>query len=248
MRPTASNADKQACNRGLDKEIHDSRPLCNHDAACHTIDAGISPRRIFKPARIAMTDPLPNKVASPLESEETLFQWNARIRMLFNPVLWRSFLFVFCIPILLLSAVLGVLSGSVEDAWLLALGGLIFFVALWILIAIVVDLMGGFQAKYLITNEGIYFKSGKAEKAVANTAVVVGALARSAGSGLLARSEQSSFLDWKRVKKVKIRPSLRYIEVRGGFGSKPIGLYCTEENFPKVLETVRAKRPGASLS
>jgi hypothetical protein len=198
-----------------------------------------------------MTDALPNQAATPLEPEENLFQWNARIRMLFNPILWRSFLLVFGIPTVLLAAGLSVAFGSVENALLMALGLFTFFFVIWIITAIVVDLIGGFQAKYLITTKGIYFESGKVEKATANAAVVVGALTGSsgaAGAGLLARSEQSSFIDWKRVKKVTVRPSSRVITVRGGFGSKPIGLYCTEENFHKVLETVRAKCQGASLS
>jgi hypothetical protein len=198
-----------------------------------------------------MTDALPNQAATPFESEENLFHWNARIRMLFNPILWRSFLLVFGIPTVLLAAGLNVAFCSVENALLMALGLFTFFFVIWTITAIVVDLIGGFQAKYLITTKGIYFESGKAEKATADAAVVVGVLTGSTGAaraGLLARSEQSSFIDWMRVKKVTIRLSRRYIALRGAFGSKPIGLYCTEENFPKVLETVRAKCQGASLS
>lgn len=198
-----------------------------------------------------MTDALPNQAETPFESEQNLFHWNARIRMLFNPILWRSFLLVFGIPSVLLAAGLSVAFGSIKNALLMALGLFTFFFVIWIVVAIVIDLIGGFQAKYLITTKGVYFESGKAEKATADAAIVVGALtgsAGTAGAGLLARSEQSSFIDWKRVKKVTIRPSRRYIAVRGSFGSKPIGLYCTEENFPKVLETVRAKCKGASQS
>jgi hypothetical protein len=69
----------------------------------------------------------PNQAATRLESEEDLFQWNARIRMLFNPILWRSFLLVFGIPTVLLAAALSVAFGSVENALLMALGLFAFF-------------------------------------------------------------------------------------------------------------------------
>jgi hypothetical protein len=184
--------------------------------------------------------------AAALEKEEVLFKWNHQIKMLFNATLWKTFFAIFGIPITLL----GLLIKFVGHAHhvLLAMAGIFaFFFVIWIIAGIIIDLMGGFYAKYVITSKGIYFASGKKERAIADAATVVGVLAGSlgaTGTGLLARSEQDNSVEWEKIKKVKVRKSQRYIFIREGFGSKPIGLYCNKENFEPVLALVRSKFKG----
>ncbi|MFH0984356.1 MAG: hypothetical protein V1882_02345 [Candidatus Omnitrophota bacterium] len=177
------------------------------------------------------------------KNEEVLFQWDHRIKMLFNPVLWGNFLAGFGIPALILGIAMsfpaGVARGFLFSGVLLA-----FFFVIWVLTGIVMDLAGGFSARFAITDRGIYFTSGKGSKAVANTATLVGVLAGSAvttGAGLLAKSEQDGAIEWKNLKKVKVRKGMRYIFVREGFGNKPIGLYCNKENFEPVLALIQSK-------
>lgn len=176
-------------------------------------------------------------------NEENLFQWNSRIKMLGNPILWGNFLVVFGAPILVLGIVLG-LVGKIQEAILLAGGLFAFFAVIWFVTGMVIDLGGGFFASYRITSKGIYFASGKSEKAVADAVTAAGALAGSAGTagaGLLARAEQSAFIEWGEIKKVKVRERSRHLFIRKEFGSKPIGLYCTEENFQKIRDLVQSK-------
>ena len=132
------------------------------------------------------------------------------------------------------------------------MGGLfVFFAVIWAAVGAVFDIAGGFHASYTITSKGIYFSSGKTEKDIADAVTVLGILSGSAGrtgAGLLARSEQDAFIGWSEVRKVKIREGKCYIFVRKGFGSKPIGLYCTEENFRPVLQAIRSHSPSAHYS
>jgi hypothetical protein len=67
------------------------------------------------------------------------------------------------------------------------------------------------------------------------------AYASMAGAGFLARAEQDASVEWEKIKKVKVRKGIRYIFVRGGFGNKPIGLYCNKENFEPVLALIQSK-------
>ena len=53
-------------------------------------------------------------------------------------------------------------------------------------------------------------------------------------------AEQDAFLAWGDVRKVTISDRSRYLLIRAGFGSKPVGIYCTEENFSNVCAIVRA--------
>jgi len=177
------------------------------------------------------------------ENEEILFHWDHQIKMLFNPVLWGNFVACLGIPAVLLGIGFS-FTGHLKEAALLAVGLIAFFAVIWVLVGIVIDLGGGFFTSFVITSKGISFSAGRRAKAAANAATVIGALAGSAstaGAGLLARSEQDGALEWKDVKKIKIRKGMRYIFVRGGFGSKPIGLYCNKENFEQVLALVQSK-------
>ena len=180
------------------------------------------------------------------ESEEVLFKWDHSIKMLFNATLWKTFFAIFGIPITLLGLFLK-FAVKVPNVFLPMAGIFAFFFVIWIIAGVIIDLMGGFFAQYVITSRGIYFASGKKERAIANAATVVGVLAGSlgaTGAGMLARSEQDASLEWSKVKKVKISTGSRYIFIREGFGSKPLGLYCTKDNFEKVLGLVRSHCQG----
>jgi hypothetical protein len=174
--------------------------------------------------------------AAAAESEMILFKWSHQIKMLFNPVLWGNFVACFGIPAILLGIGFS-FTGNYKASFFLAAGLIAFFAVIWFLTGIVIDLAGGFLTSFVITDRGIYFSSGKGAKAAANVATVIGVLAGSAstaGAGFLARSEQD-------VKKVKVRKGMRYIFIREGFGHKPIGLYCTKENFEPILALVQSK-------
>ena len=79
-------------------------------------------------------------------------------------------------------------------------------------------------------------------KAVAISSLFAGARpggAGAAGAGLLARSEQNVIIRWEDVRKIKVRPGRRFVLIRGGWADKPIGLYCTPENFAQVMDILR---------
>ena len=177
------------------------------------------------------------------ENEKILFQWDHSIKMLLNPVLWGNFFACFGIPAVILGIFFS-FSGKPQVAILFPAALMAFFAVIWIISGIVIDLGGGFRSSFTITAKGIYFASGPGARTAADTATVVGVLTGSslrAGAGFLAREEQDSFIAWEEINKVKVRNGMRYIFVRGGFGSKPIGMYCHKENFEQVLKLVQSK-------
>lgn len=182
--------------------------------------------------------------------EEVLSAWTHPIKMLFSGRLWKTFLLVFGIPAAALGVFLMFIAG-VTVGLLAFAASVVFFGLVWAIVGVVVDLSGGFEASYVVTNEGVYFKSGKKAQAAANLATVAGALTGSpglTGAGLLAKSERGAFLAWKNIRKVRIDDSDKYIEIRGGFGSKPIGLYCPMEGFQRIRDLVRAKGPSTATA
>jgi hypothetical protein len=172
------------------------------------------------------------------EEEQVLMQWHSKIRMLFSKRLWKMFLLVFGIPVLLL-AILVAFVASPADGVLAFGGGLALFAVIWALVGVVVDIGGGFSAFYSITDKGVHFASGKGARAAAGIATAAGLMAGKpgmAGAGMLARAEQDAFMSWDSIGKVSVSDGSFYIELHGKSVTKPIGLYCTPENFRDVRD------------
>jgi hypothetical protein len=170
--------------------------------------------------------------------------WSVRIRMLSSARLWKSFLLVFGIPVTLISVVVSFAAGT-DQGIIVLLGGWGLFAFLWAAVGVIIDASGGFTAAYAVTNRGVHSSLGRGSRGAADAATLLGVLARSpgaVGAGLLARSEQDAFIAWNDVRRVTISQRSRYVQIRAGFGSKPVGIYCTEENFSPVCDIVRARR------
>src|SRR6185369_16535811 len=96
--------------------------------------------------------------------EEILSSWTYPIKMLFSGRLWKTFLLVFGIPAAALGVFLMFIAGVTVGVLAFA-GGVVFFALIWAIVGVVVDLAGGFEANYVVTNEGVYFRSGKKAQA-----------------------------------------------------------------------------------
>ncbi|MBS0337738.1 MAG: hypothetical protein JSS40_13140 [Proteobacteria bacterium] len=174
------------------------------------------------------------------EEGQVLMQWHSKVRMLSSKRLWKMFLLVFGIPALLLGILVSFIADPATGA-LACGGGFALFAVVWALVGVAVDLGGGFSASYVVTDKGVHFASGKGARAAAEIAAVGGLLAGKpgmAGAGMLARAEQDTFLAWDAIGKVSVSDGSFYIELRGKSAAKPVGLYCTPENFHSVRELV----------
>ena len=181
-------------------------------------------------------------MTSPDSPDRPLLSWETRIKLLTNGQLWSTLLMVFGLS----SALLGVLVGFITKnplygaaAPAIGIGG---FIAVYLPIALVIDLIGGFAVVFVLSEQGARSLSGKLAKNLTGAAVLTSLLAGKSGAmgaALMAESEQNVFIPWSAVTKVTVKPGRRYVELKREWGFKPIGLYCTRENYEQVLETVR---------
>ncbi len=182
--------------------------------------------------------------------EQVLLTWPARVRVLTNPMVWAALLLAGGCGALVVGMVTAIASRSLAGL-LLGAGVLALFLGLFVVIGLVVDLCGGFRVVFALTTAGVRSASGKGARSAAATAAVGGALAgnlAAAGAGLLAAGEQDVFIPYQAVTRVKVSEGRRYVLVKGGFGDKPIGLYCTAETLPQVVAELRQRCPGAAFS
>ena len=178
-----------------------------------------------------------------MEDDVLLPPWSLNVKTLTNPVTWQAFPLVLGVPTLLIATWIGFLAGW-KDALTLAAGMMAFFTALWAVSCGILDLLGGVHVDYVLTARGVHFATGRAARTTAGAVAVAGALAGSAltaGAGLLALAEQEATLAWDEIRRVRVVERARYVEVRARWLSKPIGIYCTPENFEAVQAIVRER-------
>jgi len=167
--------------------------------------------------------------------------------VLTNPAAWNGAVLSFGAGALFLGILFSLVAQSFKG---LLLAGALFggFMVLFIMIGAVIDLFGGFRVQFILSTLGLRSLSGKAAKAASSAAVIGGVLAgnlAAVGAGQLAKSEQNVFIPYPEVTKVVINARRRYIEVKGSLMQKPIGLYCNQDNFDDVLQSLR-KRCGSA--
>jgi hypothetical protein len=184
---------------------------------------------------------MPEQQSSTGSEQSILAQWDFRIPILANPTVMRDLGLAFGLPIVGMGIFIGAIARPIIGLVLtLAMGALFFF---GLLIAHFV-LGGGYNAKFLVTSEGVWFLSGQKEQVLAAIVSAGGLMAGSlstAGAGLLARMEKTVFIPWKDVSGVTINEKRRTIKVRRVSLMKPIMLYCTDGNFREVATIVQSK-------
>jgi hypothetical protein len=139
-------------------------------------------------------------------------------------------------------------SGSGENR-IYSLYALGIIAALFLLTALFILIFygGNYDAGFVIDNKGIlcYTQAhqAKTNRIVNGLTVMLGVLTgkpSAVGAGMLAGTKQSTFLTWKKIKKVKYSPKKHVILLRGGF-AESIAVFCTEENYLMVEAMIIAK-------
>ncbi len=174
--------------------------------------------------------------------EQLHLTWETRIRVLTNPTVWSSLLLAFGIPSALLGSLVATLAKRPEYALWIPLVTLSILFGIFTLVGLVIDLFGGFKVVFFLTSHGVRSVAGKGAKAASTAAVLAGLFSGNhgaVGAGLLAESEQNVFISWQDIAKLKVKTWRRFIMVKRQWGYKPIGLYCTPENFSQVMEIFR---------
>lgn len=182
------------------------------------------------------------------QPEYILLLWHSRVKLLLNPHVWSMVILGFAATGAILALIFGLASGSASAGLTMGAGGFAFLLVVFVATGTVVDLFGGFRVAFSLTTHGVRSARGKGANAVSTIATVGGILAANAaavGAGLLSQSERNVFIAYTDVRKVKVCSSGRYILVRGGFGEKPIGLYCEADVSRRVLDVLRLRCPSA---
>lgn len=176
-------------------------------------------------------------------------QWQVDVPIFRNPVILKQLGLAIGIPFGLVALVIGLGSGkSVYTVYGLGLIAALLLLS-WFFIMVVYR--GRYEAEFVLDPTSVLCrtraKQAKKSRVINTLAVVLGLLSgtpAAAGAGMLAQSRQEVFLRWDQVTKVKYKNRCRTILLRGGF-AEHIALFCMDENYHQVKETVRLRTKHA---
>lgn len=182
---------------------------------------------------------IPAACAAPGGADADLLTWERKIPLITNP-----FLVLQCIAIPLgigvfLGLVFWLITGAREMLLMfVVLGGFLALVFLLVMLILQIVTGGGLLTTFYISSEGVAHKAGSLTGTLNRAATAGSVLMGSAGgtgAGLLARSQECNVLEWNNVRYITVYPSVRSLVFRSPLLMSPVVLYCTEENFTRVI-------------
>ena len=192
----------------------------------------------------------PEVMVIPGDVDEDLLSWERKIPLITNP-----FLVLQCIAIplgigIFLGLVFWLITGAQEMMLMFViLGGFLMLVFLLVMLVLQIVTGGGLLTTFFISSEGVAHKAGSLtgslNRAATAGSVLMGSLGGT-GAGLLAMSQECNVLTWKEIRYISVYPSVRSLVFRSPLLISPVVLYCTEENFPRVLATARKHAPAVA--
>jgi hypothetical protein len=194
----------------------------------------------------SVTTGRPVDAATAAGSPEFL-SWDRKIPLITNP--W---LILQCIAIPLgIAIVFGTLFSLITESWemlvlFLVLGGGLAGLMLIILLVLQIVTGGGLLTTFFISDEGVAYRAGSVTRTIDRVAgggsAVLGSLSGT-GTGMLAISQEENMLSWQDVRYISLYPGVRSLVLRSKYLISPVVLYCTEENWSRVLSMVHRYAP-----
>jgi hypothetical protein len=126
-------------------------------------------------------------------------------------------------------------------------GGFLALVFLFVMLILQVVTGGGLSTTFFISSEGVAPKAGSLPRTLSRAATAESVLMGTVGgtgAGLLAQSQEYNVLKWNNGRYVTVNPSVRFLVFRSPVLISPVVLYCTEENFTRVIAMAEKYTPS----
>lgn len=168
----------------------------------------------------------------PNNGEDVQLEWEYKLPFLHSSLL-KKILIAFGTPIIVTGVILALWIGMLNGLIIMMIVAGLFSIGVLVAAIVFAD---GFHFTFRLTAEGIWSHLSKREGSIANATMAGGLLAGSpgaTGAGLLAKAEQSVFISWSDIKKVKVVEKNCSIKIGRPLGYKPIELYCSHKAYSK---------------
>ncbi len=178
--------------------------------------------------------------------------WTGRMSLVKNPQLYRTYLIMLGIGIVF-GILIALLTGSLSAVIVMVLI-MLGLIGLFIIGSVLWEWVcgSGPEIEGIVNNEGVAHRVGDGTRSINRGSLLIGLLSalgggRSGlsvlGGGILATSQEDNSIAWEDVRSVKVHPSKRLILLRDATYINGVVLYCTEENFDRVLDVIKKRIP-----
>jgi hypothetical protein len=189
------------------------------------------------PVPVAPEAPSPRATADNNAGE--ILAWERKIPLITNPYLVLQGI---AIPLgigILLGIIFRLITGAGEMLLMfIILGGFLALLFLFVMLVLQIVTGGGLLTAFFISSEGVAYRAGS-QTGTLNRAATAGSVLMGSvggtGAGLLAMSQECTMLAWNDIRYISVYPAVRSLVFRSPLLVGPVVLYCTEENFSRVL-------------
>jgi hypothetical protein len=191
-----------------------------------------------------MTPPATNTAPVPTSND---IEWDIAVPLLSNRAMVGGIFKAFGIAALLVGGLMTVILGS-QGVWdelpplLLMFAGVFGGLIVVSLLVMLVVFRNRMLFRFTVSDTGIVFetidKTARAANRLAVVAGVLGGSAQTAGTGLIATSQETLELRWEGAFRAQYHPRSRTIVLRNAW-RQLITVYCTPENYAEVAEQIR---------
>lgn len=194
-----------------------------------------------------------NQCGESQSGEVPEISWTGKVSMVHNPQVYRVYF-----HILVISGIIGFLLSAYMGNFTIFLLLTIISIAIIILFILASILMewvtgGGPAIQGFVNEEGVAHQAGEGTGTMNRGSLIAGLLAVLGGAGsgwtllgggILSSSQENNAISWNQVNSVHVYPRQRIVFLRDATYINGVVLYCTEENFERVLAVIQKKIPA----
>lgn len=178
------------------------------------------------------------------QNEKREIKWEIDIPLLNNKILVRQMIMVFFITYIIISVLISTIflvQGEAESIPMLLLMFFLVCLGLFVLSILVMLLIFGnrMTLRFTVNDKGVFYEMvDKRGKKLTNLAIFSGVLSKKAtttGSGLIAKSREAVFINYKNVIKLDPKDKENVILLKNEWRTL-LAIYCKEENYNEVKE------------
>ncbi len=185
----------------------------------------------------------PRSVEPDKEAGQEEIEWDFGIPLLTNPFILLDFAKVLTITFAILSAIfmlIGIVQGVDEFRDMLALIPMFAICVLVVGVIMALVMLVGygnrFPCRFAVDRAGVRYEVTPGQKKMNTAIIIIGALTGRpgvAGSGFLAKAQESGSFAWSDVHEVDLFPRRRVVCIRNSWRTL-LRVYCTPENYDAV--------------
>ncbi len=185
----------------------------------------------------------PQSVEQEKEVGREEIEWDFGIPLLTNPFILLDFAKVLTITFAILSAMfmlIGIVQGVDEFRDMLALIPMfaicVLIVGVIMALVMLVGYGNRFPCRFAVSRAGVRYEVTPGQKKMNTAIIIIGALAGRpgvAGSGFLAKAQESGSFAWSDVHEIDLFPRRRVVCIRNSWRTL-LRVYCTPENYDAV--------------